>query len=225
VVGEKATFFNDLGYVFVSVNYRLSAPSRDPDHPRHPAHADDVGAAVAWIEEHIGEHGGDGTRLALLGHSAGAHLATLVGLDRRYVEGAGGDPAVVHCVISNDTASYDLLARGEDGPRARRIVANAFGSDQETLRDASPRAHVADHDDPPAFLVVRRGAPGRQAAQTAFGEALEAAGAAVTMLDAPGYTHGDVNRRIGVEGEMLVSPPIERFTRECLGTGAGGQRG
>ena len=58
-VGDKATFFNDLGYVFVSVNYRLSDPPRSPGRPVHPAHADDVGAAIAWDErtEHIGTYG------------------------------------------------------------------------------------------------------------------------------------------------------------------------
>src|SRR5688500_17301102 len=35
-VGDKATFFNGLGYVFVSVNYRLSSPLGDPRRPMHP---------------------------------------------------------------------------------------------------------------------------------------------------------------------------------------------
>jgi acetyl esterase/lipase len=216
-VGEKATFFNDLGYVFVSVNYRLSFPARDPDHPRHPAHSEDVGAAVAWVEENIVAHGGDGDQLALIGHSAGAHLVALVGLDERYVEQADGDASAVRCVISDDTASYDLLARAEDGPAAGLLVASAFGTDEETLRDASPLTHVGDDDDPPDFLVVRRGAPDRQAAQTAFADALEEAGGAVTLLDTPGYNHGDVNAMIGVRGETVMTPPIEQFTQDCLG--------
>lgn len=56
----------------------------------HPDHADDVGAAVAWLEANAARYGGDGTQIALLGHSAGAHLVALVGTDPTYVARAGG---------------------------------------------------------------------------------------------------------------------------------------
>jgi hypothetical protein len=39
----------------------------------------------------------------------------------------------------------------------------------------------------------------------------------VTILDAPGYTHGDVNRLIGAPSETVMTPAIEAFTRKCLG--------
>jgi len=215
-VGEKATFFNDLGYVFVSVNYRLSAPADDPDRPMHPDHADDVGAAVAWVQASIEDHGGDGEHLALIGHSAGAHLVSLVGLDDHYIEQAGGNPSAVECVITNDGA-YDLLARTENGSRASRLLTNAFGTDQDTLRDASPITHVDDgDDDPPGFLVVLRGVPLRQGAQVRFVDALEGAGGEVTTLDATTYTHGEVNAMIGVAGDTVMTSPIEEFTRNCL---------
>jgi arylformamidase len=34
--------------------------------------------AVAWTWRHIGEHGGDASRIALVGHSAGGHLAAML---------------------------------------------------------------------------------------------------------------------------------------------------
>jgi acetyl esterase/lipase len=216
-VGEKASFFNDLGYVFVSVNYRLSAPTGDPDRPMHPDHSDDVGAAIAWVEANIEDHGGDGEHLALIGHSAGAHLVSLVGLDDQYVDRADGDPTAIECVISNDAGAYDLLARRENGPLATRLVANAFGTDETILRDASPIAHVGDGDnDPPDFLVVLRGSLVRQGGQERFADAVERAGGDVTIVDATTYTHGEVNQMIGVDGDTVMSPPIEEFTRNCL---------
>jgi acetyl esterase/lipase len=216
-VGEKATFFNDLGYVFVSVNYRLSAPPGEPDRPIHPAHSDDVGAAIAWVEANIEDHGGNGEHLALIGHSAGAHLVALVGLDDHYVDKAGGDPSAIECVISNDAGAYDLLARRENGPLASRLVANAFGTDEAILRDASPITHADDGDnDPPDFLVVRRGSIARQGGQERFADALQRAGGDVTILDATTYTHGEVNQMIGVDGDTVMTPPIEEFTRDCL---------
>jgi arylformamidase len=184
-LGDKAAFFNDLGYVFVSMNYRLSDPPRDPDHPIHPAHAQDVGAAVTWVEKHIAEFGGNGKRIALLGHSAGAHLVVLVGVDDQYIDQAGGHPSVLRCVMSDDTEAYDVVARAAGSPGARFVITTAFGPDEDVWRDASPLTHVGDGT-PPPFLVVRRGDATRRAGQTAFADALEAAGGKVTVLDAPG---------------------------------------
>jgi len=212
-IEEKATFFNDLGYVFVSINYRLSTRGV-ADHPIHPDHADDVGAAIAWVEKHIDEHGGNGNRIALLGHSAGAHLVALVGLDPDYVEQAGGDFGSVRCVMSNDTESYDLVTRAESVPF---LIPNAFGQDKSAWPDASPINHVDDVDVLPDFLIVRRGTAARRAAQTQFGAALEEADGDVTYVDAPGYSHGDVNKLIGADAETVVTPPIEEFTKACLG--------
>jgi arylformamidase len=215
-VGDKATFFNDLGYVFVSVNYRLSEPVRDPDRPMHPDHSDDVGAAIAWVEGHIDGHGGNGGRIALIGHSAGAHLVALVGLDPKYVDEAGGEVRSVRCVISNDTESYDLTNRAQD-LEGGLLVTNAFGNDPETLRAASPTTHIEDRAQLPDFLVVRRGLFRRAERQTEFIEALEAAGAEVSALDALGLSHGDVNRLIGAPNDQAMTPEIEQFTKACLG--------
>jgi len=66
------------GWVAVTINYRL-APAFT-----YPAGAQDIAAAVTWIVEHIGEYGGDPTRIFLSGQSAGAmHVAD-------YVVGHGG---------------------------------------------------------------------------------------------------------------------------------------
>ncbi|MSO79302.1 MAG: alpha/beta hydrolase [Acidimicrobiia bacterium] len=217
VVSDKARFFNGLGDVFVSVNYRLSDPPRDPNRPIHPAHAQDVGAAVTWVEQNIGDFGGDGDHLALLGHSAGAHLVALVGLDDSYIEQGGGDSAALRCVLSDDTESYDLTTKASQSPITHFLVANAFGRDESAWPDASPINHVGDDPHPPDFLVIRRGDAERQAGQTAFANALEAAGGNVTILDAPGYTHGDVNHLIGAPNETVITPTIKQFTQSCLG--------
>ncbi len=61
------------GLVGVNVTYRVA-----PKHP-WPMGAQDVGAAVRWVAENIGRHGGDSARVFLAGHSAGAaHVAEYV---------------------------------------------------------------------------------------------------------------------------------------------------
>ncbi len=214
----KAGLFNDLGYVFVSVNYRLSAPIGDPGRPMHPAHADDIGAAIAWLEANADRYGGDGTRIALLGHSAGAHLVALVGTDPTFVERAGGKVSAIRCVGSYDTASYDLVQRSAE----TRLVENAFGPDDATLRDASPiqhleDRHLGDRKQLPAFQVVVRGTPARRATQEAFAVSAEAAsGAAIWRIDGVGLSHADVNKLIGAPGDTRMTPAVTVFVQGCL---------
>ena len=70
------------GYVGVTMTYRLA--------PGHvwPAGAEDVAAAVGWLQRNIAAYGGDPGKIVVAGNSAGAvHVAS-------YVAGqGGGDPA------------------------------------------------------------------------------------------------------------------------------------
>ena len=50
-ITNKTNLFSSLGYVFVSVNYRLSpsAASSDPNRIQFPTHNEDVADAVKWV--------------------------------------------------------------------------------------------------------------------------------------------------------------------------------
>ena len=70
---DVANFFASLGFVGVNATYRLA-----PDHP-WPAGARDVGAAVTWLRENVGQYGGDPEQIFVMGLSSGAfHSATYV---------------------------------------------------------------------------------------------------------------------------------------------------
>lgn len=62
------------GWVVATINYRLSPAAR------WPAHIVDAKRALAWVREHIAEHGGDPAFVAVTGGSAGGHLTSLVAL-------------------------------------------------------------------------------------------------------------------------------------------------
>src|SRR5262245_35132209 len=86
-LNDKIALFNGAGWVLVSANYRLSPqpPSTDPNRVMHPTHAIDVAAAVHWVKSHAAELRGDTSRIALLGHSAGAHLVALLSTDESFL--------------------------------------------------------------------------------------------------------------------------------------------
>lgn len=68
------------GMVGVLINYRLSPLVKHPEHVR------DVARAFAWVRSNIRGHGGDPNNLFLAGHSAGAHLVSLLATDEEYLK-------------------------------------------------------------------------------------------------------------------------------------------
>ncbi len=67
-----APSFNADGALVVVPNYAL-CPAVDIEHI-----VMQLTKAVAWTWHHAAEHGGDPSRIALVGHSAGGHLATML---------------------------------------------------------------------------------------------------------------------------------------------------
>ena len=64
----------ELGWVCLSVQYRVSP------HHRWPSHITDVKTAVAWARANVDKFGGDRNFIAVAGCSAGGHLSALAGL-------------------------------------------------------------------------------------------------------------------------------------------------
>jgi acetyl esterase len=101
---------NAAGCMSISVEYRLA-----PENV-FPAAVDDCYAALCWVAENAGRYGGDGSRLAVAGDSAGGNLAAASALTAKAESG----PALAFQLLiypitdSNlDTPSYHEFA---DGP-------------------------------------------------------------------------------------------------------------
>jgi acetyl esterase/lipase len=213
-VRDKARLAAEHGWVLVSVNYRLTDPA-SPTPVVYPTHNEDVAAAIAWVHDHVADDGGDPSRIAILGHSAGAQIVASIATDERYLEAHGLGLSDLRCAGALDTEGFDVASRATRGLGAALYRA-AFGDDPATWSDASPLLHVASGKGIPSFLVVERGTATRRAAQQRFADALRAAGVAVTVLDAGTLTHGQVNSRIGAAGDTVMTPPLVTFLSGCF---------
>lgn len=210
-IDTKVAFAGELGAVLVAVNYRLVTPDGDI---QWPVMGQDVAAGVAWVADHAAELGIDPAHIALLGHSSGAHLVSIVATNPTLLDDAGTSREQVRCVVALDSAAYEITPAEAS---RRPLFAGAFGNDPSTLADASPTAQARAHPTGlPDFLIVTRGSPTRIAESNTFGATVESGGADGQVIDAGGYTHEQVNTQLGISSEDVITPPTRAFLRSCF---------
>lgn len=212
----KVRLWNDAGWAVASVNYRLTdvrAPAADQ--VVAPAHNEDVAAALAWLVTHRTELGVDRDRIALLGHSAGAGITAALAADPTYLAAHGLDPSALTCAAPLDTEGFDIEAVVAGGGPLASLYRSVFGTDPARWRELSPLAHVGDAPIPDLFLV-RRGEAARRAQVDAFADAARRSGAEVTVIDLPGFSHADVNKRIGDPVDTDLTPALQELLTGCL---------
>lgn len=81
------------GFAVVGVEYRLAPRVEVADC------VDDAAAAAAWVVRHVDSLGGDPGRIFVAGHSAGGYLASMIGLDKRWLARYGIDPDTAFCAL------------------------------------------------------------------------------------------------------------------------------
>lgn len=124
------------GFVVAVPDYRLV-----PD-VLFPVFIQDAAAATAEVARVSARYGGDPARLGVVGHSAGAHLAMMIALDRRYMQ-AVGQPDLIRAAAGL-AGPYDFL------PFDVAASINAFG--QAPDPEQTQPLHFARADAPPLWL-------------------------------------------------------------------------
>jgi len=120
------------GFLVALPDYRLV-----PD-VRFPAFIEDAAEATAAVGRIASEYGADPERLGVAGHSAGAHLAMMIALDRQYMQAAGAPDQIR--AAAGLSGPYEFL------PFNVPASVNAFG-------------HVADPAQTQPVNFVRADAP------------------------------------------------------------------
>ena len=196
-------FITSLGYIFVAMDYRL-VPRTDIE-----GETRDVASAINWVAAHVGNYGGDPARIAIMGHSAGAHLVTMVAV--RHLVHVDG-------VISDDVQAYDMPAydamRGSLGYPYKQ----AFGNDPVKWARWSPITYLRRSSDIPPHLMMFSGSDGarRRALTADYARELSLRGCDVTVFDGSNYNHGTIARYLG-RPDDAASAAVRRFLRRVIG--------
>ncbi|MFN4135005.1 MAG: alpha/beta hydrolase [Novosphingobium sp.] len=134
-----ARTFCAQGYAVVLAGYRLYPAAR------FPAMLEDGAAALRWVHDNAANAGGDPSRLALMGHSAGAYNAIMLTLDPQWLRGVGLDPAMIGGTVSL-AGPFDFL------PFDTPSTIHSFGAAADPA--ATQPVNFARADAPPLLLVT-----------------------------------------------------------------------
>jgi acetyl esterase/lipase len=123
----------EKGFCVVAVNYRL--------HPKAtcPEYIEDAAAAVGWVFSNIGKYGGDTRLIFVAGHSAGAYLTAMLGLDKRWLKPYSIDPDSIAALLplSAQTITHYTI-RKERGIPDTQPYADEYAPMFHVRADAPP---------------------------------------------------------------------------------------
>lgn len=141
------------GFILASIDYRFSTTAP------FPAQIQDCNQAVSFLYDHADEYGIDRNRIAVMGFSAGGHLANMMGLSKNnninsfFVPGSTRKFAIKAVVDFYGPSDLMLFPDpGNDQTGIAKLLGAAPLTRPDLSKTASPVTYV-DKDDPP-FLII-----------------------------------------------------------------------
>lgn len=187
------------GFVTAVISYRLYPETQIA------GQIEDVRSAIDWVRQHIGQYQGDPTRIHLIGHSAGGHLAAMIG--------AEAPPAIRSLVALSPI--LDTIHMKEHQPEAfnNDVVYPVFGKTDVELRKQSPAEIWSKRAVPLLILVgsLDYDFVFEQSAQ--FETKAQAAGWQVKRMVLENYEHADLVLIVKNQDSLIIKLASD-FMRE-----------
>jgi len=200
VVKAKVARWLPKGYILVSPNYRMSRSPRVMDQ------ADDVAKAIAHVQANASKWSGNGSRLLLMGHSAGAHLVTLLAAAPTIPAKYGVKPWLG--TVSLDSAVLNVVEMMET--KHHRLYDRVFGTDRGLWMEASPYHRLAARPAPMLLVCSSRRSDSCPQAE-AFAAKVQSLGGRARVMPVD-MKHGTLNTELGQSSDYTVQ--FERFMHE-----------
>jgi acetyl esterase/lipase len=182
--GDRASYafaaraYAHAGFVVVVPDYR-KVPN-----VRFPAFVQDSADAVKWTRDNIAGYGGNPSRIAVAGHSAGAYNAIMLAMDPRWLTSVGVDPHIIKAAVGL-CGPYDFY------PFDKKRSIDAFKG--VANGPATQPIHYARAGLPPMLLVTSTAdTEVRPYNAVHLTKALERVGAPVEMIEYQGLSHEEV---------------------------------
>jgi acetyl esterase/lipase len=146
--------FARLGFVAVTINYRLSKEAP------FPAALHDCQCAVRWLRANAQKYQVDPERIGAWGNSAGGHLALMLGMvdarSKLIGEGPHAEQSSAVQAVVSDSGPIDLLY-GYEHNQVRGAIEQFLGGEptdarSELYKAASPLNHISAKT-PPILLI------------------------------------------------------------------------
>jgi acetyl esterase/lipase len=190
------------GLVAFAVDYRLFQGTQN----RRPAQLDDVPRAVRWVRANATKYGVKPEQLGAFGHSAGAQLAALPGMEETR---DNSDSALAKCssrvqavVDVSGPADFTADQEPERGTFLADFLGAAYADHPEVWREASPAFHVSKSAAP--FLILHgtedRSVPISQAEE--LFEKLQSAGVPASLIkvnDVHTFRTAEARRQLAIQ--------------------------
>jgi acetyl esterase/lipase len=160
------------GFVTVIPDYRLVPEVV------YPGFVLDGASAVRWVRAHAKDYGGDGDRIVLAGHSAGAYIAAMLAVDDRWL---GADRGAVRGLVGL-AGPYDFA------PFTVGASIQAFG-DWRNPAETQPVTWAGAGDPPALLLAGAEDTIVRPRNSEKFAAALRKGGVAAEVKLYPGIGH------------------------------------
>ncbi|MFL6658446.1 MAG: alpha/beta hydrolase [Massilia sp.] len=199
VVDNKLAYWSARGYILISTDYRM-LPEADP-----LTQARDVASAIAAAQDKAASWGGDRNKFILVGHSAGAHLVTLLSSSselRGNLHWLG--------TVSLDSAAYDVeqIMQGHH----MRLYDEPFGKDPAYWKSVSPYAQLSQAGQPLlAVCSSRRADSCPQAKQ--YAAKATSLGMRVQLLPED-LSHMEINETLGQDSAYTQA--VDQFIRTLV---------
>lgn len=197
VVTNKVNYLSSKGYTLALINYNFIPDVTVEDQEK------EVAQALVYVQNNAKNWNASGEKVILMGHSAGAHLVSLLSTNKNLLSLA---KYPILGTVSLDSAAYDIYSIMNEG-KHYKFYDEAFGNNQEYWKKMSPY-HNVEKNMKPMYLVCSTLRDESCLQADKFVEKMKSFNN-VVYVDKENKKHAEINEELG--SDMTYTRKIENF--------------